>query len=228
MFLSVCVVPLPRIPADERYVVTKVRSVEGMAFFLRLQHTILKHFPGFYGVTYYIGFRDDFDVRVGIHIFISTIMPFWSEIVFRLRIWLKRFVSLKDNWILEFRKRFLKKLEGSPKRLHICGSSVFSNPWNISHPIFSPSTPHYHVVSKHVNVGFMSPFVNYLRAFLIEGIYRRLGGIFSSILVDFCFVLNSLFTATMFPETANWLTPADEYVLYSYLQTCFPKTNYVA
>ena len=30
-----------------------------------------------------------------------------------------------------------------------------------------------------------------------------------------------LFTATMFPETANWLTPADEYVLIPI--TCIPK-----
>ena len=28
----------------------------------------------------------------------------------------------------------------------------------------------------------------------------------------------------MFPETANWLTPADEYVAYSYYNI---KTNYV-
>ncbi|KAG6828165.1 hypothetical protein H0H92_008933 [Tricholoma furcatifolium] len=47
IFLSVCVVNVARVPAKDRYVVSKVRSVEG-----------------FYGVTYYIGFRDNFDVAV--------------------------------------------------------------------------------------------------------------------------------------------------------------------
>ena len=37
------------------------------------------------------------------------------------------------------------------------------------------SVPHYHVVSKNVDDGFMSPVLNYLRAFLIEGVYRRMG-----------------------------------------------------
>ena len=36
---------------------------------LHLQHTLFKHFLGFYGVTYYIGFRDSFDVKVGIKLF---------------------------------------------------------------------------------------------------------------------------------------------------------------
>ena len=52
------------------------------------------------------------------------------------------------------------------------------------------SVPHYHVVSKRVEAGFMSPVVNFLRRWLIEDVYRRL--------------------ATMFPQTANWLTSADE------------------
>ena len=34
-------------------------------------------FPGFYGVTYYIGFRDDFDVRVSIIFLFSFLL--WSE-----------------------------------------------------------------------------------------------------------------------------------------------------
>ncbi|KAG6860099.1 hypothetical protein C0995_015732 [Termitomyces sp. Mi166 len=48
IFLSVCVVTIPRVPTEERYVISKVHSIEG-----------------FYGVTYYIGFRDDFDVNIG-------------------------------------------------------------------------------------------------------------------------------------------------------------------
>ena len=89
---------------------------------------------------------------------------------------------------------------------------MFFDSWNIPYPNF-PSTPHYHVVSKHVNVGYISPFINYLRAFLIEGLYRRLGR-FSLSLLDLCLCADGFFIATMFPETANWLTPADEYVLF--------------
>jgi KUP system potassium uptake protein len=81
-----------------------------------------------------------------------------------------------------------------------------------------PSAPHYYVVSRKVHVGFLSPVVNYLRSFLIEGIYRRLGRFFG--FVDFV-CADGLFTANMFPETANWLTPADEYVFIPI--TCIPK-----
>lgn len=48
VFLSVCVLPMARVPPDERYIVNKVRSLEG-----------------FYGVTYYLGYREEFDVQVG-------------------------------------------------------------------------------------------------------------------------------------------------------------------
>ncbi|KLO10263.1 potassium transporter [Schizopora paradoxa] len=47
IFLSVHVINVARVPVDERYQVTKVRSV-----------------PGFNGVTYCLGFRDDFEVKV--------------------------------------------------------------------------------------------------------------------------------------------------------------------
>ncbi|KAL4246797.1 Potassium transporter [Abortiporus biennis] len=47
IFLSARVLPTARIPADERYIVSKVRTIQG-----------------FYGVTYHLGFRDDFDVKV--------------------------------------------------------------------------------------------------------------------------------------------------------------------
>jgi KUP system potassium uptake protein len=47
IFLSVCILPTPRVSPDERYDVNKVRSVRG-----------------FYGVTYYIGFREDFQVSI--------------------------------------------------------------------------------------------------------------------------------------------------------------------
>jgi len=47
IFLSVHVIPTARVAIEDRYEVTKVRSV-----------------PGFYGVTYCLGFRDDFEVKV--------------------------------------------------------------------------------------------------------------------------------------------------------------------
>ncbi|KAI0923360.1 hypothetical protein AcW1_006344 [Taiwanofungus camphoratus] len=47
IFLSVRVLHVARIAPEERYAVTKVRTIQG-----------------FYGVTYYLGFRDDFDVKI--------------------------------------------------------------------------------------------------------------------------------------------------------------------
>ncbi|EKM48262.1 uncharacterized protein PHACADRAFT_203032, partial [Phanerochaete carnosa HHB-10118-sp] len=47
IFLSVQVLHVARVPPSERYFVTRVRSIEG-----------------FYGVTYCLGFRDDFDVQI--------------------------------------------------------------------------------------------------------------------------------------------------------------------
>ncbi|KAF8604432.1 potassium transporter [Ceratobasidium sp. AG-I] len=47
IFLSVRVMPTARVPAEDRYIVTRVRSL-----------------PGFYGVTYFKGFRDDFQVNI--------------------------------------------------------------------------------------------------------------------------------------------------------------------
>ncbi|KAJ3545437.1 hypothetical protein NM688_g5626 [Phlebia brevispora] len=47
IFLSVRVLHTARIPPADRYVVSKTRSIQG-----------------FYGVTYYLGFRDDFDVQM--------------------------------------------------------------------------------------------------------------------------------------------------------------------
>ena len=63
-----------------------------MALFMST-HTMFKRFPGFYGVTYYIGFRDDFDVKVA-----SYFSRFDCSLkLFRARIWLKKSVSLKDS-----------------------------------------------------------------------------------------------------------------------------------
>jgi len=136
VFLSICVVPVARVQEDDRYVVRKVRSVEGM-----------------YGVTYYLGFREEFNIdpeRLSDQLCMSEMLA-----------------NPKPDkaWLEEIRNLVL----------------------NATHIV-----PHYHVVSKRVEGGFLSPVVNYVRKWLIEEIYRRL--------------------ATVFPQTANWLTPADEII----------------
>ncbi|KAK2467234.1 hypothetical protein APHAL10511_000783 [Amanita phalloides] len=50
--------------------------------------------------------------------------------------------------------------------------------------------PHYHIVSQKPYYGRIAVVTNYIRKWLLEDLYRRV--------------------ATMFPETANWLTAADE------------------
>ncbi|KAG8720565.1 hypothetical protein FRC08_018842 [Ceratobasidium sp. 394] len=47
IFLSVRIMPTARVPPEDRYVVSRVRSL-----------------PGFFGVTYFKGFRDDFQVQI--------------------------------------------------------------------------------------------------------------------------------------------------------------------
>ncbi|KAG6848963.1 hypothetical protein H0H93_012435 [Arthromyces matolae] len=64
IFLSVSIVNVARVPKEERYVVSKVRSVEG-SLFTTIIALYLNSATGFYGVTYYLGFRDDFDVKIG-------------------------------------------------------------------------------------------------------------------------------------------------------------------
>ncbi|KAF8627713.1 hypothetical protein AX15_004284 [Amanita polypyramis BW_CC] len=136
VFLSICVIPIARISDEDRFVVRKVRSLEGI-----------------YGVTYYCGFREEFNIDVE---------------------------RLADR---------------------ICSAEIQTNPkaskaWlNEIKALVSSAThivPHYHVVSKRAEAGFMSPVVNFVRRWLIEDVYRRL--------------------ATMFPQTANWLTSADEII----------------
>lgn len=47
IFLAVRVLPIAHMPPEDRYAVTKVRTIQG-----------------FYGVTYFIGYRDDFDMKI--------------------------------------------------------------------------------------------------------------------------------------------------------------------
>jgi len=136
IFLSIRVLPVARVPSEERYVVDKVRSVSG-----------------FYGVTYFIGFRDKFDVKV-------------DDLIARI-------CSLE--------------IRANPRE-----SSETINEIKRAAEITTHIVPHYHVVSKPLAVSRFSVAVNWARVFLIEEIYRRL--------------------VTMFPETANWLTSADEII----------------
>lgn len=50
------------VPIEDRYTVSKVRTLQGLCSSrLSLHHWLtLCHAPGFYGVTYALGFRDDF------------------------------------------------------------------------------------------------------------------------------------------------------------------------
>ena len=69
------------------------------------------------------------------------------------------------------------------------------------------SVPHYHVVSHKAHEGVISAVGAFIRKWLLEDVYRRIGA-FGRFIGYFygSFTLK----ATMFPETANWLTPADE------------------
>ncbi|RXW25375.1 hypothetical protein EST38_g530 [Candolleomyces aberdarensis] len=140
IFLSVCVVSVARVAPEDRYIVNKARSLEGL-----------------YGVTYYIGFREDFDVKP-----VSNQRQV-DEVVKKI-VQLERAVNPNAGPIVEEIRAVSKDAT------HVA--------------------PHYHVMAKPVHTGFAAPVLNYLRKFFIEDLYRRL--------------------ATMFPETANWLTSSDK------------------
>jgi KUP system potassium uptake protein len=137
VFMSICILPIAKVPEKERYVVRKVRSLNGI-----------------YGATYYLGFRDGFNVE---HVVLSEKICD-AELAAN--------PDVDPEWLQEIRK-LVKGLT------HI--------------------VPHYQVVGKPVeHAGFLSPALTTVRKFLIEDIYRRL--------------------ATMFPETGNWLTPANKMI----------------
>jgi KUP system potassium uptake protein len=139
IFLSVRVLPIARVAEEERYMINKVSAVEG-----------------FYTTTYYIGFRDDFDVQV-------------PQIVEKICALEQR--SGGDPIKVTERVQTVRR----------CASEAMTH-----------VVPHYHVLSKPVNAGFMSGPVNFIRHYLIESVYQHV--------------------AAMFPETENWLSSADECV----------------
>ncbi|KAL1745592.1 potassium transporter [Schizophyllum fasciatum] len=137
IFLSVCVVPIARVDSDMRYVVQKTRSLDG-----------------FYSATYYLGFRETFDVKV-------------DEIIDRICA-----IEMTSAPRTQAKRTIEDIRRAAKTSTHII--------------------PHYHVISRRIITGRLSIAVNWCRAVLVEEIYRRM--------------------KTMFPETAAWLTPADEII----------------
>ncbi|CAE6432002.1 unnamed protein product [Rhizoctonia solani] len=133
IFLSVRIMPTGRVAPEDRYIVTRVRTL-----------------PGFYGVTYFKGFRDDFQVNI-------------------------------DDVIEKLYDLELRAAGPGPAEALRAASKVTTH-----------IVPSYYVVSRPVTAGFLSPVFDWIRAMLVEGVYRRM--------------------STMFPETANWLGSADEII----------------
>jgi len=126
VFLSIKILPVGRLPADEeRYVITKVRTLKG-----------------FYGVTYQIGFREDFNVTV-------------DEIVAGLCAVENRYARDEEE-----AERMVAEIR------HAAETSI------------THIMPNYWVFSRPINAGFLTPVVRYVRAFLIEGLYRQIAQIF--------------------------------------------------
>ena len=97
---------------------------------------------------------------------------------------------------------------------HICSYQALPNQPTQRIDINS-SVPHYHVVSRRITGFFGAPVLNWFRTVLIEDIYRSIcktAGFWKAN-VPLTFII-----AYMFPETANWLASAEEYVPSSH--TC--------
>ncbi|CUA70967.1 High affinity potassium transporter [Schwanniomyces occidentalis] [Rhizoctonia solani] len=133
IFLSVRIMPTGRVAPEDRYIVSRVRSL-----------------PGFYGITYFKGFRDDFQVNI-------------------------------DDVIEKLYELELRATGSGPAEVLKAASKVTTH-----------IVPSYYVVSRSVKAGALSPILDWFRAMLVEGVYRRM--------------------STMFPETANWLGSADEII----------------
>ena len=104
---------------------------------------------------------------------------------------------------------------------HMWVSLIYST-WNLSHPN-CPSAPHYHVVSRQVHVGFISPVVNCLRSFLIEGLYRRLGRFIFFGFVDFVCAESLSVHSQYVPGNSQLVDAGRRVRLYPY--NLHPKTH---
>ena len=56
--------PIARVPSEDRYQVTKVRSIPGQCSYTHSVCISDVSCPGFYGVTYVKGFRDKFNIDI--------------------------------------------------------------------------------------------------------------------------------------------------------------------
>ncbi|KAF8584646.1 potassium transporter [Ramaria rubella] len=142
VFLSVRIMTVAKVPVEDRFIVNKVRSPEG-----------------FYGVTYQLGYRQDFDVDI--NVIIDDICKLERQY---------KGTNPRDS------DEVIREIKEAAK--------------NVTHIV-----PHYHIVTKRVSVGSVAAFnwaANWVREMLIEGFYGRL--------------------VTIFPETGNWLTSADEMI----------------
>jgi len=140
IFLSVSTMNINHVPLEDRYSVTKVRTLQG-----------------FYGVTYALGFRDIFLMNI-------------EDIIDRICALESRMGSNDEGDALQTIRDIR---EAAKLSTHI--------------------VPHYHVSSKPLRrFGRFGSALSAVRAWLIEGLYRRV--------------------ATMFPETGNWLGSADEII----------------
>ncbi|KAF8521952.1 potassium transporter-domain-containing protein [Hysterangium stoloniferum] len=163
IFLSIRILSIAHVNPENRFVVDKVRSIDG-----------------FYGVTYQLGFKDEFDVDV------NAIIDDICNIEERARIGIDPPELVDATWEIREAARRTTHMQ-----VYVHCPSASSG-----HQHLSSSVPHYNVVSKHVrfsqNFKLVNYAVNLVRRGLIELIYRRL--------------------SIIFPETANWLTPADEII----------------
>jgi KUP system potassium uptake protein len=126
------------VPADERYVVNKVNAVQG-----------------FYATTYYLGFRDDFDVRV-------------DEVIDRVCA-IERRMNPKEAEVTCSLIR-----ECAATSTHMC---VIFHSYRVKSELTELfSVPHYHVSSRQGSWGSrpVTAVVNWTRSLLIDNIYRNL------------------------------------------------------
>lgn len=136
----------------------KVGSRSGHRILLhcRVAHTFIRQ--GFYGVTYSVGFRDDFNPST------EQIVNLVSELEAR---------ADPANSI-----RVIAELKSVATRTSHMYALLPGLPWSHAYLFPISSIPHHYVISKYVDFGFASPVMNPIRRFLIESIYRRLSTMF--------------------------------------------------
>lgn len=133
---------------------------------------------GFYGVTYYLGFRDDYDVRV-------------EDVIERICV----LESTIGGHNPEALSALLAKIRSvSQISTHMC-VSLHVHLWRsirLNTATFSYRTPHYHVLSKPVGGGRLwSPVATWVRRSMLEGVYHRMGMlVLRASLLSLCSIAN--------------------------------------